>query len=198
MQYISCSYIQLLIIKWMQVQKCSVHFDRYPLWDLCSLSLSLFIFSFTLFYHKRCQMVGDGESVWGVTTHRDKCLSNALSLFSLSFHSNSQTTGALRSVLWLLLCSYIKNVFFWYLFVCYVVYAWCILLSVVGPLWIHTKFYTPYIPKINKEMQKIMVDSVLGSGLSSGDIIVAKSETNLTKNNPLVARMDILKCWKWW
>lgn len=121
MQYISCSYIQLLIIKselkWMQVQKCSVHFDRYPLWGLCSLSLSLFIFSFTLFYHKRCQMVGDGESVWGVTTHRDKCLSNALSLFSLSFHSNSQTTGALRSVLWLLLCSYIKNVFFWYLFV---------------------------------------------------------------------------------
>ncbi len=76
-------------------------------------------------------------------------------------------------------------------------------MSVVGPLWILTKFYTPlytytHIPKMNEEMQNIMVDSVLGSALSSRDIIVAKSETNLKKNNPLVARMDILKCWKRW
>ncbi len=62
-------------------------------------------------------------------------------------------------------------------------------MSVVGPLWIHTKFYTPlytytHIPKMNEEMQNIMVDSVLGSALSSRDIIVAKSETNLKKKQP--------------
>ncbi len=34
---------------------------------------------------------------------------------------------------------------------------------------------------MNEDMQNIMVDSVLGSALSSRDIIVAKSETNLKK-----------------